>query len=90
LNFYFKRMTKRVHVTGTIGSQEGGADPLAGIDTAMAGKDYLVIAFAHAKPKEFPATTRQLGTQYELVANYLDANDRGFMVWKKRAAGPDR
>jgi uncharacterized membrane protein len=86
LDFYMKRMSKRVRLIGTIGVDKDGRDPLAGVDAVMSGKDYLVIAFTHKKPKHFPLMMRQLSKEYDLVASQLLRSGRGYMMWTKRAA----
>lgn len=86
LNFYMIQMSDKVRAIGTIGPESKGRDPFRGVEDAMAGKDYLVVAFPHNRPARFPALMRRLNDDYDLVANQLFADGLGYMVWKKRAA----
>lgn len=85
LNFYMIQMSESVRAIGTIGPTVKGRDPLLGVENAMAGKDYLVVAFPHNRPARFPEMMRRLHAGYDLVANQLFADGLGYTVWKKRA-----
>ncbi|MGD9502968.1 MAG: hypothetical protein AB7V40_10845, partial [Methyloceanibacter sp.] len=90
LNFYMMQMSDSVRAIGTIGPKSKDRDPLRGVEEAMAGKDYLVVAFPHNMPARFSEMMRRLHDEYDLVANQLFADGRGYMLWKKRAvtSGP--
>jgi len=89
LNYYLARFSKakplQVDATLRTSGERPGRDPLKRIETKIAGRDFLIVAFPFDSVSKFPVLMSSLEDRYTLAFSQLSRRGRGYVVFKLRA-----